>query len=220
MIASEDPQVAVDLPPEHRPSPATLPGKGFATLGLLFAVLVVATRLPLAPGQLFSFDDVNFAYAIGEFDPRLSQPQPPGYPLFVVQTRLLHWLRFRRPESNLLALALIGSTAALLALAWAGSRLFDRRTGVLAACLLLVHHSFWYSGLTSALRVQLAFVSALVAGACYRAWCGERRWIYISAVLLGAGAGVRPETGVLLLPLWAAGAWSGSRCWPAKRKAS
>ena len=50
---------------------------------LFFAALILATRLPLAPGQLFTFDDVNLAYSIGHFDIRMSQPQPPGYPLFV-----------------------------------------------------------------------------------------------------------------------------------------
>jgi len=43
---------------------------------LFFAVLILATRLPLAPGQLFTFDDVNLAYSIGHFDIRMSQPQP------------------------------------------------------------------------------------------------------------------------------------------------
>ena len=52
---------------------------------VVFGGLVLASRLPLAPGQLFSFDDVNFAYAIGDFDPRVSRPQPPGYPIFVLE---------------------------------------------------------------------------------------------------------------------------------------
>ena len=63
---------------------------------VFFAALVLATRLPLAPGQLFTFDDVNLAYSIGHFDIRISQPQPPGYPLFVMEMRALSWLRFRR----------------------------------------------------------------------------------------------------------------------------
>ena len=161
----------------------------------------MASRLPLAPGQLFSFDDVNLAYAMGEFDPRLSMPQPPGYPLFVLESRILSWLRFKRPESNLLALALLSSTAAVVGLAWFGNRLLGSDAGLCGAWLLLFHHSLWYSGLTSALRPHLAVVSVVVAAACWRAWQGERRWLYGSAVALGLGAGIRPELGPLLLPL-------------------
>jgi len=181
--------------------------KQVLALVLLFGAIVAASRLPLAPGQLFSYDDVNFAYAIGDFNPRVSQPQPPGYPLFVLQTRILFWLRFRRPESNLLAIALLGSTAAVVALAWAGNRILGGDTGYCAAWLLVFHHSFWYAGVTSALRVQLALVSAVVAATCWRAWRGERRGIYSSAVALGLAAGIRPALGLLLFPLWAVGAW-------------
>src|SRR4051794_34948259 len=96
---------------------------------ILFGLIILATRLPLAPGQLFTFDDVNLAYSIGHFDIRMSQPHPPGYPLFVMEMRLLSWLRFRRAESILLALALLGSIAAILLLFHAGTRIFGRESG-------------------------------------------------------------------------------------------
>ncbi|HYM10433.1 MAG TPA: hypothetical protein VEU62_06865, partial [Bryobacterales bacterium] len=185
--------------------------KQFWALLFVFGSLVLASRLPLAPGQLFSFDDVNFAYAIGHFDPRISQPQPPGYPLFVVETRVLRRLRFKRAGSNLLVLSLAGSIAALLALAWLGGEMAGTSAGWCAAWLLLFHHSFWYGALTSAIRVHLALISAAVAAACYRAWKGERRWIYGSAVALGLSAGIRPEMGALLFPLWAVSAMSAAR---------
>ena len=80
---------------------------------VFFGLLILLTRLPLAPGQLFIFDDVNLSYAMGHYDIRISQPQPPGYPLFVLEMRILHWLRFKRAESILLFLALSGSVATL-----------------------------------------------------------------------------------------------------------
>ena len=173
-------------------------------LAALFAVLVLATRWPLAPGQLFSFDDVNFAYSLGDFDVRASQPHPPGYPLFVAQARVLEWLRFKRPESNFFALSMVGSVAALVVLASAGNRILGRDSGFCAAWLLLLHPCFWYATLTSAVRPQLALVSIAVAAACHRAWSGERGWIVWSALVLGLGSGIRPELGPLLLPLWIA----------------
>ncbi len=179
---------------------------------IFFALLVVATRYPQAPGQLFTFDDVNLAYSVGHFDIRISQPQPPGYPLFVLQMRILHWLRFRRVESILLFLALAGSIAALLLLAMFGRRLYEASggfglAGFFAACLLALHPVFWHAGITSALRVQLAAISVAIAWSCWRAWRGEREWVLRSAIVLGLCAGIRPEIGPVLLPLWAMSAW-------------
>lgn len=193
--------------------------KQIAGLAVVFGTLIVASRLPLAPGQLLSFDDVNFAYAIGEFDPRLSQPQPPGYPLFVLESRVLYWLRFRRPESNLLALALLASAAALVLLAWFGNRMLESDAGMWAAWLLLFHHAFWYAGLTSAVRPHLAVVSLAVAAACWPAWRGEKRGLYWGALALGIGAGIRPELGPLLLPLWAASALRARVQWSERLRA-
>lgn len=185
---------------------------------LFFGLLVLISRYPQAPGQLFTFDDVNLAYSVGHFDVRISQPQPPGYPLFVLEMRLLHWLRFKRVESILLFLALAGSIAALVLLGQFGERVFGGLSGFFAACLLLFHPVFWHSGITSALRVQLAVISVAVAWSCWRAWVcegkpGEGRWVLWSAIVLGLCAGVRPETGPLLFPLWAVCAWRAPVTW-------
>jgi hypothetical protein len=173
----------------------------------LFGLLVLASRYPQAPGQLFTFDDVNLALSVGHFDVRISQPQPPGYPVFVLEMRVLHWLRFRRVESILLFLALTASIAALVLLSEFGRRFFGGLAGFFAACLLVFHPVFWHAGITSALRVQLAVISVLVAWACWRAWNGEGKWALYSAIVLGISAGVRPEIGPLLFPLWAVCAW-------------
>src|SRR5215469_451742 len=106
---------------------------------ILFGLLIFASRWPLAPGQLFTFDDVNLAYAIGHFDIRISQPQPPGYPLFVMEMRVLSWLRFRRAENILLTLALAGSIAALLLMVYAGNRIMGKQAGFFAALLLVLN---------------------------------------------------------------------------------
>ena len=175
---------------------------------ILFGLLILASRWPLAPGQLFTFDDVNLAYSIGHFDVRISQPHPPGYPVFVMEMRVLHWLRFRRAESILLALSLTGSLAALLLIVWLGNRILGGLSGYYAAWLTVFHPVFWHAGVTSALRVQLAVVSLAGAALCWRAWScegkpGEGRWVLWSALVIGCGAGIRPETGPLLFPLWA-----------------
>ena len=186
---------------------------------IFFGLLVVATRLPLSPGQLFSFDDVNLAYSIGNYDVRISQPHPPGYPLFVLEMRALSWLRFKRAESILLILSLGGSILALLLAVWCGNRIFGGDSGFWAAVVLLPAPAFWYAGLTSALRVQLAVVSLAVAMSCWRAWTGEAAWVRRSAIALAIGAGIRPEIGAVLFPLWAASALRAPVDWAERRRA-
>jgi hypothetical protein len=176
---------------------------------LWFAVLtivVAATRVPYFQQQLFSYDDVNLAYAVGEMDIRISQPHPPGYPLFVMEMRLLRALRVKRAESSLQILALVGSVAAVAVMIWG----FPHLGGTWGAALLTVHPVFWYAGLTSALRIQLALVSLAVAAACWRAWQQRPGWDVRSAWIFGLGAGVRPELGLVLLPLWW---WTSRRAW-------
>ncbi len=182
-------------------------------LFVFFGLLVVATRAPSMPGQLFTFDDVNLSYAAGHFDIRSSQPQPPGYPLFVMEMRALEWLHFRRAESVLHALGLLGATVALLLVVLAGGRILGGESGYYAAWLLVFHPVFWHASLTSALRVQLAVISVAVGWACWRAFTGEGRWVLWSALALGTGAGIRPEAGPLLFPLWAASALRAKVSW-------
>src|SRR5437016_1717044 len=62
------------------------------SIGLVLLVrllLAVLTGLPLVPPYLYSFDTVNLALALKDFNPTRNQPQPPGYPFFVAEERLL-----------------------------------------------------------------------------------------------------------------------------------
>jgi hypothetical protein len=180
---------------------------------LLFGSLILASRVPLAPGQLFTFDDVNLAYSVQHFDIRASQPHPPGYPLFVLEMRALWWLHFRHVRVILFALAVGGSIAAVFLLALCGNRMLGGHSGFYAAWLLVLNPVFWHAGLVSALRVQLAVISIAVAACCWQAWLGRGRWVLWSAIALALGAGIRPETGVLLFPLWAACALRAPVSW-------
>ena len=152
---------------------APRPSARAAPLLLLVLVsgLVAVTRIPLAPQYLFSFDCVNLALVLENFDPRLHQPQPPGYPLFVAQARVLNWF-FRSPEQTFVACGLLAGVAAPLLLFFLGARLYSRWAGVAAALLLVLNPVFWRSTLTSPLRPYLTVVTVLVAYLCHRAAAG------------------------------------------------
>lgn len=178
-------------------------------LALPFGVsilLILLSRFPLLPTHLYSFDSVNLALALEDFDPARNQPQPPGYPLFVAEARLLYRL-LPTPEGTFSALKILISTLSVAFLFLLGKRMFCTWVGVVAAALLFVNPPFWYAGLTSPLRLHLAFLSVLVAYFCWRAVAGEPKYFYIASIALGLGSGFRPGLLLFLLPLWGLAAW-------------
>ena len=176
----------------------------------LVALLIAVTRLPVAPRYLYSFDTVNFALALDQFDPRLGQPQPPGYPLFIAQARLLR-LFFGTPERTFVACGTLAGIAAPVLLFILGARMYSGWAGIAAALFLTLTPAFWHSTLASPLRPYLAVVTVLVAYLCHRSAAGEARYAYFAAAALGLGAGWRPSLLVLLFPVWLVCAWLGLR---------
>ena len=172
-------------------------------------ILVVAlTRWPAISPQLYSFDSVNLALALNEFNPTLNQPQPPGYPVFVLVARSLYPL-LGSPENTFAAMQLLISVLALGFLYKLTALLFSARVAFIACALFLFNPVFWYSGLTSPLRPHLAFLSILFAYFCFQA-IENLRWNFLMASFtLGLAGGFRPELSLVLFPLWL---WTGWRC--------
>jgi hypothetical protein len=181
---------------------------GIALLLGVSILLIFLTRWPLLPSHLFSFDVINLALALEDFDPTRNQPQPPGYPLFVMEARLLLPL-FQTPERTFAVIAIVVCGLAVGLLYLLGRAMFSSWIAAAAAALLFVNPPFWYSGLTSPLRPHLALVSIFVAYCFWRAASGEKRYFEWGSFALGFGAGFRPELSVFLLPLWV---WTAWRC--------
>src|SRR5437867_6229607 len=94
----------------------------YTTFAILILALLLITRLP-AMAQYFTIDNVNLAFALEKFDPRIHQPQPPGYPLFVVFNRIANVV-FRDPATTFKFTGLLVS-GLCLPLAFAmGKRMF------------------------------------------------------------------------------------------------
>lgn len=83
---------------------------------LLIAALFLAAAallwIPFRPGLLCSEGCINFACALGHFDLTQSSPQPPGYPLFVLQSRALLTL-LGSPERAFVAGVFSGLTSTI-----------------------------------------------------------------------------------------------------------
>ena len=188
------------------PAPKFLPRRSMWGIALLWLLLVL-TRAPLVPHYLYSFDTVNLALALDDFDPTRNQPQPPGYPLFVAEERTLYPL-LGSPERTFEVIQLAVCGLALWLLFLLGREMISEATGWIAAALFLVNPIVWFTSLTSPLRPHLALFSLLVALFCWRSLTGDRRAFYAATIALGVGGGFRPELCLTLLPLWL---WTGWR---------
>jgi hypothetical protein len=179
---------------------------------VIVIALLIMTRVPAMP-TFFGVDNVNLALALEKFDPRIHQPQPPGYPFFVVLARSVNFFFHDVAKSFLIVSVSISGLCLVLAY-MLGTRMFSRSAGATAALLLLVNPVFWYASLDpngGPLRPFLGLFSLLTAYCCWRCWNGEKQFALWGAIALGIGSGFRPDLIAFLFPLWLLSARRGTK---------
>jgi Dolichyl-phosphate-mannose-protein mannosyltransferase len=198
------------LAPDPRPRRALPVADRWLALGL--TGLTLLSRLPFQARRLPTWDAVQFALALTDYDIVRHQPHPPGYILFVAAARGLARLAGdgTRALTWLAVLASAFTVFLVYRLAW---RLYDRATAVVAALILATSPLFWFYG-----EVPLSYAAeaALATGVASLAWAladGRQRTLVASAVVLGLAGGVRQSILVVLFPLWLGRAWVGFRRW-------
>jgi len=137
----------------------------------LLAAGVAVTRFAFRSHYFYDLDSVNFTLGMERFDPRVHQPHPPGYFLYVCLGRLL---RFVIHDANL-ALVILSIAAScgiailiyLLTLDW-----FDRRSARLAGSLFVISPLAWFYGTIALTYTLETFFSALLGYLCWRVYCG------------------------------------------------
>lgn len=178
----------------------------------LLAALTVLTRVPFRARLLPTWDAVQFALALTEYDIVKHQPHPPGYILYVAAARALGAL-VGEASATLTGLA-IGASAltVLLAyrLAWA---LYGRTTALVATTGLVVSPLFWFYGVVGLSYTVEAALATLVATLAWSMRSGRPRSLIGSALALAVAGGVRQSILILLFPLWLGMAWAGFRRW-------
>ncbi len=181
-------------------------------LACILAGLATLTRVPLRARLLPSWDAVQFALALREYDIVKHQPHPPGYILYVALARAVNGVA-HDPTAALTALAIVASGLTVFLayrLAWT---LYGRPTAVVAALALGASPLFWFYGLVPlSYAVEAALATAVVA-AVWRLRAGRVADVVGSAVLLGVAGGARQSLLLLLFPLWVGGVWLGFRRW-------
>jgi hypothetical protein len=167
----------------------------------VFALTVGLSRFAFRSHDLYDLDSVNFALGMTHFDPRLHQPHPPGYFLYICCGRLLaHFIH--NPNLALVLLSIAASCGTvvfiyLLALKW-----FDQLAARFAALLFLLSPLAWFHGIVALTYGVEAFFSALTGYLCWLVFRGGHQWILATGVMLGISAGVRPSSLLLLGPLF------------------
>jgi hypothetical protein len=150
---------------------------------------------------LITFDEINFALSIDDFNPRAHQPQPPGYPLFVGLLKLLA-SAIPNIETVFLVAALLLSAASLVLLWMVGAQMWGRTGGLIAAVLLVCNPPFWLSALTNPVRLAL---SSGAAGTALCLFLALRRrsgfWFVAASGVLAVAAGFRPTLAIEMAPL-------------------
>ena len=169
---------------------------------LAFVVALFAIRWPLKPDWLLTFDNANFAFALEQFNPALHMPQPPGYPLFVGLSRLIH-LYVADAATVFFVAGLVGTAIAVLMLARLAKETAGTTAAVAAGLLLVTHPAIWEAELTNPVRVYLGAGSAAVALLAWRSRRPEAHWAWFAgaAATLGLASGFRPTLLVLMGPL-------------------
>jgi hypothetical protein len=176
---------------------------GFERLALARgAVLFLASLgayLAARSPSLDDWDSVNFVKAIGQFDMRLQQPHPPGYPGYIFLARQLNWFT-REPQAALTLLSALSGAACVLVFYLLAS---DFGAGW-AALPLAVMPLFWLNAEMAMSDVPgLLFAVAavwLLNRALPRGQPGVHRgYLLAGCAAAGLGAGVRPQDAVVPL---------------------
>ena len=168
---------------------------------LLLASAVAITRFAFRSHYLYDLDSVNFALGMGRFDPRVHQPHPPGYFLYICLGRLLNTV-FHDANLALVVLSILASCGAVVVIYRMALEWFGPSAARFAGVLFLFSPLAWFHGTVALTYSVEAFFSALLGYLCWRIVCGSERLIVPAGIILGISAGVRPSSLLFLGPLF------------------
>jgi len=169
------------------------------------ALAVLVVRLATLPRTLWELDEVLFAAAVRRFDPWLSHPHPPGYPLYVGLGKLFN-IFIRDPFTSLVALNVITSFLAFVALSRAFRLYLDDEDLAICGALLfsfsatvVLHGPLAFSDSPAMLFVALTLWSTAALGG--RTYSPPTLPAITLGIAASAAIGCRPQLLVPLLPL-------------------
>ncbi len=167
----------------------------------LLAAGVLVSRLVFRSHDLYDLDSVNFALGLNRFDPRVHQPHPPGYFLYVCLGRVANFLVH---DANLafVLISVLASIASALLIYTLAREWFGDDAATFAGLLFLVSPLEWFHGTVALTYSVEGAASALLGLLCWRIDRGRINAVVPAAIALGISAGIRPSSAVFLGPLF------------------
>jgi hypothetical protein len=168
---------------------------------VLLTAAVAITRFAFRSHYLYDIDSVNFALAMLRFDPRVHQPHPPGYFLYICAGRLLN-ITFHDANLALVVLSILASCGLVIVIYKMTLDWFGPMAAQFAGIFLLLSPLAWFHGIVALTYIVEAFFSGLIGHLCWRINQGRGEFILPAAVALGVSSGVRPSSLLFLAPLF------------------
>lgn len=165
----------------------------------LFSLLL---RLPFIPQYFYHSDSILFYQALDNFNPALSQPQPPGYILYIYLAKVVNFF-LADGRASLLLLTLVASAVAPVMFYLLAKKIIGGKVGVVSSLLFAVSPLFWfYSELALAYVPEIAFALATLYFA-YTAHREKSFWrLIVFSLLYALLGGLRQQDLLFLLPLY------------------
>jgi 4-amino-4-deoxy-L-arabinose transferase-like glycosyltransferase len=170
----------------------------------LFALGVI-TRIPFATDHLYAPDSVLYARAMERFDPLEHRPQPPGYLWYVLLLRAVGFIT-QDPNRAMTIVSALAGAAAITLVYLLATRLYDERTGRVAALFMLTAATFWAYGGLAYPYTLLAALTTITALAFWLATSSDgptrTRWLLGASALWGIAIGFRSDLAIFIAPVW------------------
>jgi len=171
---------------------------------ILLAVISIIAYFSTRSMSYDDFDSYNFGLAVEKFDLSLQQPQPPGFPLYILIAQGLNKV-IQNPLISLTTLSAISGMLAVVSLFLLGISLF--KSAHIAFFLALIFAMLPIQWLTSvkALSDSSGVMASLLSILLF--WIGfmGKKWAFVAgSLVLGMSLGVRPQSnyfGVILFGL-------------------
>src|SRR5581483_7454689 len=169
--------------------------------GVSLFLFTLLTRIPFRTQYLYHWDSVNYALALQHFSLRDFQPHPPGYLFYVALGGFVNRI-LDDANAAYVWISIIASALAVLLLYLFISEWYNHRIAFWASVFLVTSPLFWFYGeVALPYTLDLAIV-ILIAWLCYRALQGQSSAMWASALALGLAGGIRPQTTIIIFPLW------------------
>ena len=186
-------------------------GKADVGLAVILFAAALALRIPFRSQFAYHWDSAQFALAVGEYNVRISQPQAPGFYWYVMLGRLVN-LVAGEPHAALVWLSVVAGASLVAAGYLLATSMFGRSCGLGTGLILLTSPLCWFH---SEVALSTIVDAALVVGFVLVIWRATQRGVtwFQTASLAGLFAvvgGVRPQSAVLLVPLWGYILWGYS----------